>query len=77
MDNDGTCAKFISFGIQRVAHPGGTNLQLAVICGGLLLFSMVCGGLSFSHTASFLAVTSSPSIPKSTYYRSKILPRER
>ena len=29
MDNDGTCAKFISFSIQKVAHPSGTHLQLA------------------------------------------------
>ena len=29
MDNDGTCAKFTSFSIQKVAHPSGTNLQHA------------------------------------------------
>ena len=49
MDNDGTCAKFTSFSIQKVAHPSGTNLQLAVICGCLRWFVVVCGGLTFSH----------------------------
>ena len=29
MDSDGTCAKFTSFSIQKVARPSGTNLQLA------------------------------------------------
>ena len=29
MDNDGTCAKFTSFSIQKVAQTSGTNLQLA------------------------------------------------
>ena len=39
MDNDGTCAKFTSFSIQKVAHPSGTNLQLAVFRGGLRWFA--------------------------------------
>ena len=29
MDNDVTCEKFTTFSIHKVAHPSGTNMQLA------------------------------------------------
>ena len=55
MDNDGTCAKFTSFRIQKVAHTSGTNLQLAA---GICEFAQVASlSMGVHGTLMYVSLT--------------------